>query len=370
VTAPSYRSPAAGPTERGHDFGRTFAAEIARNVSWYRQLFHATGQLSTAEIRSLGAHALDATSDWAPGLATEIEAIATGAGLAPELVAALNARTEILGSCRARSHECTTVVALGPEGSAPIAVQTWDWHDGVADGWLIWTIEEPSGRIVQTLTEYGIVGKLGVSSSRIALLLNILRHREDARRIGTPIHVIARRVLSDARDLNDALLIIASASPSASSAMTFVAVEGEEQTALTAELWSGGPSYVLPDRDGLIVHTNHFLDQRAAAGDREPALGPDSFLRYEIVRRRLETKPTDKARVHASLVSHLGGAGAVCCHPDPSAPLGERYMTLATVSFDVAGGRLDVHSGTPCTRPTDPDEALPTHKEAAWLPSS
>ncbi len=63
-------------------------------------------------------------------------------------------------------------------------------------------IEHPDGQVVRTLTEYGIVGKLGVSRRGLGLLLNILHHEGDGRGIGVPVHVVARRVLDEARDLD------------------------------------------------------------------------------------------------------------------------------------------------------------------------
>jgi isopenicillin-N N-acyltransferase-like protein len=344
-----HRSSPAEPPDRGYAFGERFADEIAANLGFYRRLFTAVGAASEAEVDRWGRRSLDVTRAWAPALADEIEGIAAGARQPPELMGALNARTEILGCCRWQAHECSVAVVLNPRGVDPIAVQTWDWHDDPDLRWLVWTIEHPSGHVVHTLTEFGIVGKIGLSDSGIGILLNILRHTDDGADIGTPVHVIARRVLDDAGDINDALLLIASASPSASSAMTLIAVQDGEKTALTAEVWPGGPSHVLPSPDGVLVHTNHFLDGRAAERDQEPVLGPDSLFRYEILRRRLgQLETASRQEVVDAMRSHLGSDGAVCCHPDPEARFGERYATLATVSLDVAQGLLSVQRGGPC----------------------
>lgn len=317
--------------------------------------------MAESDVERLGAAALDATASWAPSHAEEIEGLAAGAGIDAARVGALNARTEILGVCRAARHECTVAVALGDGGTQPTVVQTWDWHDEVAGGWLIWSINHPSGQEVHTLTEYGIVGKLGVNSAGLALLLNILRHNTDGREMGVPIHVIARRVLDEAADINDALSIIASARPSASSAMTLVAVEGSEQTALTVEVSPRGPAYVYPEPDGTLIHTNHFLDQRLAAGDEEPVLGPDSFIRYDVTRRRMHGGDHSPQTVITALTSHLGAGGAVCCHPDPQATIGDRYETLATVAIDLGAVRLDAHIGGPCTHPLSQIAPLPAN---------
>ena len=59
---------------------------------------------------------------------------------------------------------------------------------------------------------------------------------------------------------------------------------------------------------GILVHTNHFLSVPGAWGDRENVIGPDSFFRYEILRRRLrDIEPASAADLIAALCSHFGG---------------------------------------------------------------
>ena len=120
-------------------------------------------------------------------------------------------------------------------------------------------------------------------------------------------------------------------------------------SALCAELSPPGPRFVLPDTDGLLVHTNHFLDPVAAAGDQEPRRGPDSYLRLDVLRRALSGhRELDRDAVVAAMASHLGGSGAVCCHPATGAGLGERWATLVTVALDVRAGTLSARVGGPC----------------------
>jgi isopenicillin-N N-acyltransferase-like protein len=345
----TYVSAPAEPRERGLDFGAAHADQIRTAVERYRDLFAAAAG-RPVDLEGLGAEALDATAAWAPELAEEIEGIAEGSGLDPRLVAALNARTEILAHVAPGGRgECSTLVALGAAADGPAAAQTWDWHEELRDSWLVWTIEHPDGRVVHTLTEFGIVGKIGVSSRGIGVLFNILHHGRDGDGIGVPVHVIARRILDGASDFSQAVGAAAAAEVSASSAITVIACDGAERAALTLEVHPGGPGILLPDEHGVLVHTNHFLTAPAAVDDREPRLGPDSFWRYDILRRRLrESPPADGDDLVDALTSHLGGSGAVCCHPAPGAPAGERWATLATVTLDVAHGAMDVRAGGPC----------------------
>ncbi len=86
-------------------------------------------------------------------------------------------------------------------------------------------------------------------------------------------------------------------------------------------------------------------------GDREPTVGPDSLFRLELLRRRaarLRGARPGRDEMLAPLHSHLGGGGAICCHPEPGAELGDRYVTLATVLVDPLAGRLRAWEGGPC----------------------
>jgi isopenicillin-N N-acyltransferase-like protein len=339
----------APPLERGRRLGDVRAAEIRRTLDAYRELFTAIAG-EPVELGDLGEEAHAATAEWAPELAREIEGIADGAGLPVADVAALNARTEVLAVLGARGRgECSTVVVLDGPGDGPVAMQNWDWHEHLRDGMHVLQVDHGDGRVVRTLTEYGIVGKLGVSSRGVGLLLNILHHDADGRRMGVPVHVIARRVLDEARDLSEATEILCSARASASSAMTLVGVEGAACAAVAAEVFPGGPRFVLPGSDGVLLHTNHFLASEAALGERERLFAPDSYVRLGVLQRAVRGS-SDRADVLRALGSSFGGGGAICCRPRQGAVLGDRWATLATIELDVPAGRLTVHrDGPPAT---------------------
>ncbi len=363
---------ATAPGERGREFGRARAAGVRECWDAYLRFFEGDGLFDRAAVEGWGGEALSAISAWAPELGEEIEGIAAGAGIAPEAVGALNARTELLAQvARARRSgggrgECSVLVALEAAGGRPLGVQTWDWHEELSATWLVWGFETAAGMRVQTLTEAGILGKVGVNSAGLAVLLNVLHHADDALvPLGVPIHVLLRRILAEAETIFDAQKLIASAPMAASSAVTLIAAEAGEETALTAELRPGAaPGYVLPDAAGILVHTNHFLSPAAVPADLEPTIGPDSLFRYELLRRRaarLAGTHPGPAELTAPFDSHLGRGGAICCHPEPGAAMGDRYMTLATVLVDPLEGRMRVTAGGPCQSRADHQQ---DHQEA------
>ena len=206
--------------------------------------------------------------------------------------------------------------------------------------------EHPDGRVVHTVTEYGIVGKIGVNGAGLGVHLNILHHERDGGPVGAPVHVLARRALDRATDVTSALELLTPAPVSASSCVTVV----DARAAVSAELSPAGPGAVVPGAGGVLLHTNHFLAERGRPGCTELVTGPDSFVRYDVLRRALGERAVDltEAAVLAALSNHEGG---VCCHPPAGADPAYEYATLATIAIDVAACELRVHAGGPCSLP-------------------
>jgi isopenicillin-N N-acyltransferase like protein len=339
------------PGARGATFGRAQKERIALVMNVYRRLFAVSAGLTGDDLRRLGAQALDRIADWSPALLEEIDGIAHGSGFDVELVGALNARTELLA---AAAGECSTIACIGTATTSgrPLGVQTWDWHDDLRDGWLVWTIEHADGRRVETLTEAGIVGKIGVNGSGVAILLNILGHRDDRPPVGVPVHALARRVLDEADGAVAAMTLAAGAAVSASSAITIVADDSDGGVACAVELSPAGPGFVMPDARGVLVHTNHFLADPGRQADTMVRESPDSLLRLDHARRRMDGLGAgiEAEDVLAAMDSHRGGAGAICCHPAAGAAFGDRWATLATVVVEPARAEMRVLAGGPCQR--------------------
>ncbi|GAA0976354.1 C45 family autoproteolytic acyltransferase/hydolase [Acrocarpospora macrocephala] len=342
----AYTSTDSDPFERGHEFGQVHAVQVAHTVDVYRDMFQHHGG-SRIDLVDLGTQALKAIAAWAPDLADEITGIAEGARLPVTDIAAINARTEILAMLDGRPRsECSAVVLLGDDpDSPPVAVQTWDWTRDMAEGWLVWTIEHEN-RTVHTLTEYGVVGKIGVNSLGLGLLFTRLHHEDDGQEgIGLPVHVAARRALDECDSVTSAAYLLASADVSASSSLNLVSYGAEGKAAITAELHPGGPGWSTPEDDGMLVHTNHFLDPRVVPYDPFPSKHPGTLIRRDLLRRGLrgQTARPSADQVKEVMSRHAGG---VCHHRAPGAD--DDHITLATVELDLPNGELLAMEGGPC----------------------
>ncbi|WP_207943097.1 C45 family peptidase [Actinomadura sp. KC345] len=348
MTFPEFVSARSGPAERGREFGVRWSTEIAAAHTGYMTLFETLGG-GTARVRALSEEALAQTTAWAPPLGAEIRAIAAGAGLEPWRIASVNARTEILAALNAPVRsECSTAVVL-PDGAPPRTVQTWDWHDVMRDVPVVWAYEPRPGHRVRTFTEFGALAKVGVNGAGLGVHFNILGHASDGGATGVPVHMIARRVLDEAATLEDAERIARSARTSASTAITVVTYDGRRGRAATLEICPDGVGVVPPDRDGVLLHTNHFEDPGLAAGEAGGDELPGSRARLGHLRSRTRalTAPTPRERADA-LIGHAPGDAPVCAHPTSADPSRPRWETLATISLDVDAGALDIHKGGPC----------------------
>ena len=353
-----HTSTATGAAERGRELGAALSGAVRGSAAGYGALFAEHGA-RPEQVRHWGGQALEAVADWAPGLAAEIAGIAAGAGLEPWQLGALNARTEILGAlATAGEGECSTAVLL-PRGAPPRTVQTWDWHPALAGGRLLWTLEPRPGHRVDTFTEAGIAGKIGVNSAGLGLHLNVLRHLSDGPEIGVPVHIAARRILDEAATVEQAAQIARSARYSASSVLTVVTYDGSRGDARCLELSPDGVGEVAPS-SGRLTHTNHFLDPRLAPGERADLAESTTTGRLARIRAAVRDPAAGPVERAAQLAEHTG-SGDTCMHSDPADPIHERWDTLATITLDVAEGRLLVHPGRPCSAADAPwaDSAAP-----------
>jgi isopenicillin-N N-acyltransferase like protein len=150
----SFTSDATDPRERGRTAGAALAARAALCLDAYLPLFEDGGH-ARDDVRRFGARVLERTERWHAPLAAELEAFALGAQLEPELVAALNGRTELLALA-----ECTTVGRC-ESADGPWLAQNWDWYANAPERCLVWSAAVDGARFA-TMTEAGILAKVGV----------------------------------------------------------------------------------------------------------------------------------------------------------------------------------------------------------------
>ena len=316
MTFPVHRSQERTPYERGAAFGRAQATPVANTLALYRRMFAET---IGADAREQGERV-----SLTPEADEELKGIATGAIVDLNELRAANARTEILAGT-ARS-ECSVV------GAGGLLAQNWDWHPDAKHSTVVWIVEHEDGWFA-TLTEAGILAKIGLNDAGLGVCLNLLNTPADGGLDGTPIHLLLRQVLEHTRTVEDAVSHLTKARTSASSAVT-VAQPGD---VASVELNPGGANVI---RGQVGAHTNHFLQAPHAGHDTTPEESPSTLPRLEVER----SQPLlDALRNHES---HPKG---VCRHVDPSEPWADQTETVASVVMNLAARRFHVAAGQPCT---------------------
>jgi isopenicillin-N N-acyltransferase-like protein len=329
---------------------------VGVTVATYERMLREAAGMGPGDLRAAGAAVGAAVAARRPDLVEELEGIAAGARRPLETLLAINARTELLAG--RGPGECSVVGTLGARGVT--LAQNWDWHPQLLGARVLWTVEAED-RWFTTVTEAGILAKIGLSGAGLAVALNFLTSTADGGvGHGIPVHVLLRTVLDRCDSLLDALTLLVQAPVSASSCITVAGREPGGCGLVAVELSPLGPAVVWPDDDGVLVHTNHFLAPPPGLVDRQPREHPSTLLRHWRLRRRLR----DGAGPESALADHHGAPEAICRHFAPGDPWPDRRATLLSVVMDPGRPALRLAAGSPCAVPFT-DIELPASGRAA-----
>lgn len=324
-------------------FGAHWAPQLEAARDSYLRLFEQSG-VSADRARRISDECGEAVRAVAPEIADEFRGMADGSGLSLTDVVLLTARTEILARMTP-SMECSTVVHVPEDATAPRTLQTWDWHETLSNETVVRRLRAASGARVVTFAEFGQPAKIGVNDRGLGVHFNILHHRSDGTQVGVPVHVLSRMILDRAATVAEAVDIARSIPLAASSVLTIVTFDGTTPEAACIEVAPAGVAVLDAPRGGTIVHTNHFVDAELAAGEYSP-YETTSVPRYQCL--------TDGAAL-ARIVDDRDRALAFGAIPDapisvrarPEEPEHLRWETKLTVAIDVARGAIAFAAAAP-----------------------
>lgn len=332
--------------ERGWLHGEQTADLIRANLEGYWLLFEHDVELDRTAVLDQARQYLQPIETYAPHLLEEMRGIAEGAGISLDEVLALNCRTEILSLAAIPLREECTAVFVAPEATADghtLVAQNWDWSNVLRGGAVLLRVEQPGWPTVLTLTEAGMVGKIGFNSAGVGVVTNFLRH--DHRRVGVPFHVILREALNASR-LGLAVAAVYR-DMRADSGNYLLAHAGGE--AIDLEAIPSDVGFLHP-QDGLLVHTNHFLTPRLQPGDSGIVESDNTLMRYGRAVRllRAQVGRITVETLKSLFRDHFDHPKSICRHPDPSQAEVERSATLASMIVDLTAGEMYVTAGEPC----------------------
>ena len=340
---------------RGLAYGRAAAAQAAHSVATYARLFASCG-IDWAEAARRSRRYLPVIEALDASLVDELQGIAAGSGQPIEAILALNCRTEILPASYlddSGAHdlaasaaaalaanrraglqdwsECTAM-CVAPQASADDAAwfaQNWDWIGRQRNALVILKTVDAAGQRITTLTEAGMLAKIGLNEAGFALGLNIVRSLRDGARPGIPVHVLLRHLLSCASvaDARERLQALAALGFGSSSNIPCADAQGDVACFEVApEGWAE-----LEPVNGTVVHTNHFLCETLLPLQAPVGAAISSAPRLETAARHAAWPRLGLADLQAFLRDESDGYLSICRSPNPAWPVESRMESVAGI---------------------------------------
>lgn len=340
--------------EQGVQHGQALKDRIAHNLDVYFARFERETGLARPEVLDRARRYAKAIEGQNRDYCDGMRGVADGSGFAPDDIAALQVRYEILyyqfgHNAQSEDVDGCTAFAILPEASANghlLVGQNWDWIPQVQGAVLHTT--DLDGMETLAFTEAGIVGgKIGLSSAGLGLAINGMTSTDDDwSTLAKPFHVRCYEILR-ARDFDAAVRV----------------VTGESRACSTNFLIAQTPDRVVdieaaPDKlrllgcdGGCLVHTNNFTDP-AEIGVSEPpnpkrpfSVGRRSRL-GELLGAREKIAVED---IEADLRDHLRYPYGICRHAaEGLEPPEHHYITVTSVIMDLDAKTLRLTDGVPC----------------------
>jgi isopenicillin-N N-acyltransferase-like protein len=336
------------PYTRGLHLGRTATKRVIHSITAYMEIFAQKSGLNHAAVFTHAERFIPTIAGYAPHLLQEMRGIAEGAGRDLREIVAINARTELMYGVTQRS-ECTSIgVSAGASADAHIRLaQNWDWRPTLAGSLILWVLHRDDGPDLLTLTEAGMVGKIGTNAMGLAMCINLLVSDTDNEGPAVPMHVILRHVLEEACSVEEAITLIGAAERCTS---CFHLLADRSGTLAGVEATPGG-QHVLHPTDGVLTHTNHCLSPDLFAYDSNARDYPETLARGERAQSLAHVQTIDEDYLHSILTDHATSPNSICLHMQPELPLVENNESIASIIFDLAAGTMDIAEGPPCQYP-------------------
>jgi isopenicillin-N N-acyltransferase-like protein len=348
------------PGECGAAYGAAAAEVIARNIQAYERRFAVQAGLDRATVHAAGRSYQEVTAVHHPRIAEMLDAVADGAGVPAEAVYAINARTELLygalgaaaGAPDTVDGGCTSAGVLGTHTASGhvLLAQNWDWHPDQRDTMLLLRTTDERGHAVLSLTEAGMLAKVGVNSAGVGVCVNMLgSDRDGLGEPGVPYHVMVRAAL-DADSMARALRATVRP-PRTSSINLLIGQAGDNGgEVIDVEIAPGDAGWLHPV-DGIVTHANHF-DVPLPIYDTIKDWGGSSLFRAARARRLL-AEPAAAGKVSEAdlatvLRDHASFPLSICRHVDERDAYYDRSESAYSIILDLDDRRLAVAAGPPC----------------------
>jgi len=328
MTAIPYFTITGDARSRGLSHGRQLKQRIHDTYDFYQQAIFKTSTLDEEQIRTRALQIAKLIEAFDKNYVIEIEAIAEAAEIESWKIFALNARTEILNAPVA---ECTSLYFQ----ETSILGQTWDWIRELEDLIVILRYEYSDGRLITTLTEPGMLAKMGMNNSGLGVCLNFLVSSHELN--GVPVHVLLRAIL-ECRSIEEARARIKESGLGKSSHF----LVGDASGQCFGTEFAAGTCVEIEAQQGVLVHTNHCIGQGVESTlipTTEERLAKAKASLASIDKRNLES-------MRSILLDDTNGSNSIQSSYHSEEMLGGLQVgTCATITMDLEKQKFYARKG-------------------------
>jgi isopenicillin-N N-acyltransferase-like protein len=317
--------------DRGRQHGVLLKERVHRTVGFYKKQFLQPEE----QILRIAGQFRKSTKAFRKDLYLEIEALAQAAEVDPLWIYALNGRTELLNL---NPMECTTLAFR----KQSLIGQNWDWDSEMEELAVILDIQKEDGHRILTMTEPGIIGKIGMNHCGIGVCLNFMTI-ENYQPYGVPLHVLLRTIL-DSKSVDEAQSLITS---HLRGKIGNILISDSNGESVDIEL-AGDEFFSIPVED-LFVHTNHFLTKV----DYDLMLFPNTLGRYNRAKELLSWLDDPSITSMKEILKDRGNGKYPICRKRFSHPLltDDTSMTVASIVMDLKKLQFHITRGNPFDNP-------------------
>lgn len=324
----------------GLKHGSLAKERISKNIKTYEKLFQEISKISWKEAKRRAEQYISFLNDKAPELVQEMHGIATGAGIDFLDILTMNVRSEI--SLTNYSDGCSAISQKCEYSGNTFISQNWDWIEGLKYGLVILEIKTENSPKILTITEAGIVGKIGFNEAGLGLMLNAINC--GVSQIALPVHIANRKCLET--ESVDAAISELKKYGVASTSNIVLADRGGKFLSLEAS--PKGFATIGPNENGVVAHTNHLYAEERYVNDhpspnsftrleRLLELGKNSSASFENIRKRLSDEKNYPYSISRDIPDKAEGLDAL--------------VTIATLIINLSAGEGQISFGRPSENP-------------------
>ncbi|WP_195268854.1 C45 family peptidase [Eubacterium sp. 1001713B170207_170306_E7] len=340
------------PYEIGFQEGENFKEQIQGSIDCYKAMFMDYSNLSWDRAKALSKQFIPVITEYNQDYIAEMQGISDGSGFDFEDILALNCRSELVFVGKEFDKVDGGCTSIGISRDAGISsnaflAHNWDWKTSQRSSMVMMKITQKNGKpTIFMVTEAGIIGKTGFNSAGVCLYLNALS--TDQAPAGLPLHMAMRGIL-DCKTIAEAIGT-ATRMPLGCCASFMIGHKNGECVVLEIE---NEDFDVLYPKDGILIHTNHFISPRLPRAPRKDTCKyklPDSFVRLgraEKIMRKKEKYITPED-IMVVLKDHVEYPTSICRHNDPEVEPGLQMGTVFSMIANLTTGAIYFCKGNPC----------------------